>query len=66
MNVVTFIIKMARSSGVQAIAEGAENQEQAYIPSGLGCDLAQGHIRLMCPVFPALNIWLSPGMQCKP
>ena len=43
INIVASIIKMAKSIGVQTIAEGVEKQEQVDILSEIGCDQVQGY-----------------------
>lgn len=37
------IVQIAHSLGIDPIAEGVENQEQADTLRTLGCDLAQGY-----------------------
>lgn len=43
-NVVKAIISMAHASGIQALAEGVETQEQRDILTALGCDQLQGYL----------------------
>ena len=44
MNVIQAAINMAHATGMQAIAEGVERQEQLDILTELGCDQIQGYL----------------------
>ncbi len=38
------IVSLAHALGIDAIAEGVENEEQAALLRELGCQLAQGYL----------------------
>ncbi|TAK90817.1 MAG: bifunctional diguanylate cyclase/phosphodiesterase [Burkholderiaceae bacterium] len=42
--IVKAVIDLARNFGVQAVAEGVENQDQHLLLCGLGCSLGQGYL----------------------
>lgn len=41
-DIIGYVIKMARSLGMETICEGIETDEQAQLLRSLGCDMAQG------------------------
>ncbi|MCU4676686.1 EAL domain-containing protein [Catenovulum sp. 2E275] len=43
-DIVSTIINMAKSFGLQVVAEGVESSEQDLILNSLGCDIAQGYL----------------------
>ena len=42
-NIVYFIINMAKSLGINVVAEGVETKEQAEYLKKMGCEYAQGY-----------------------
>ena len=42
--IVAAIIRLAHELGMDVVAEGVENADQARALRQLGCDLAQGHL----------------------
>jgi len=51
---VTAVLGLARSMGVQTVAEGIEDAEQARELAELGCELGQGHA--FAPAAPAIAV----------
>ncbi|MBP3922068.1 MAG: EAL domain-containing protein [Ruminiclostridium sp.] len=42
-DIIAYVIKMARSLGMETICEGIESNEQVTLLKRLGCDMAQGY-----------------------
>ena len=60
--IVTTIIAMARSLGLQTTAEGVEEPGQADALLALGCDFAQGyHFGRPEPPQAFMDKWLRPA-----
>ena len=59
--IVTSVINLARSMGLDCIAEGVETQEQRLVLQALGCSLGQGF--LWSPALDAATFatWLGDG-----
>jgi len=53
-NIVTMIIQLAHTLGLEVIAEGVDNESQVSILSALGCDQMQGY--LMSKPLPSADI----------
>jgi EAL domain-containing protein (putative c-di-GMP-specific phosphodiesterase class I) len=62
--IVTTIIAMARSLGLQTTAEGVEELGQAEALKALGCDFAQGYyFGRPEPAATFMDKWLKPGSE---
>ena len=55
---------MARSLGVEVLAEGVETHEQALVLRSLGCHLAQGY--LYGAAAPLQNVIVRPAQTAMP
>ncbi|WP_334136252.1 EAL domain-containing protein, partial [Tepidimonas sp.] len=57
--IVTAIVRLAQTLGMQTVAEGVETDEQARILASLGCDAIQGW--LVARALPAddFMVWLA-------
>jgi diguanylate cyclase (GGDEF)-like protein/PAS domain S-box-containing protein len=58
--IVRGVIDMAHALGLQAIAEGVEQQEQFDVLRELGCDLGQGYLWLRPVPLALLPTWRLP------
>lgn len=58
------IVSMARSLGVEVLAEGVETHEQALVLRSLGCHLAQGY--LYGAAAPLQNVIVRPAQTAMP
>jgi diguanylate cyclase len=58
--IVESIIRLARTVGISAVAEGVERDAQASILRSLGCPRAQGYLWGMPDVGPALDVAPRP------
>ena len=43
VNIINFIIQLAKALDIQIIAEGVETEEQAEFLKSMGCHMAQGY-----------------------
>ncbi|MET0687209.1 MAG: EAL domain-containing protein [Solirubrobacteraceae bacterium] len=50
--IVTAVLGLARSMGLEVVAEGIEDEERAETLAALGCEIGQGHV--FSPAVPAI------------
>ena len=57
--IVTAVLGLARSMGLEVVAEGIEDEECAETLAALGCETGQGHA--FSPAVPAIAVETLPG-----
>lgn len=64
--IATMIIRLAKSLGLEVIAEGVETHQQAHLLEAMGCREMQGFLYARPMSADALELWVAERTQSSP